>query len=276
MRALGIDFSGDQAKWNRGCTVSNVWIAELHEAEGRLRLARLDRVQARYAGSKRPFEALAAELAAGDFGVAAIDAPFSVPARHVPRGGHASLLSLVATVPHAARDFPRAADFVAAVERASVPKLSAKPLRATEQRWVAAGVPTRSTLWSGARGGAAMTSACLTLLGRAGRPVWPWATEGRGRLAEAFPAAQLRTWALPHALYDASKGAIGVIHRSTIVAALGARADVGAFEPALLASADAIDAVLCAFAAVAVARAEVLYGPTNGDLAEGWIATHPT
>lgn len=51
---------------------------------------------------------------------------------------------------------------------------------------------------AGPRGGAAMTAACLKLLHEANCPIWPWQRSARRLLAEAFPAAQLRHWQLPH------------------------------------------------------------------------------
>jgi hypothetical protein len=254
MRILGADFSGDHEKWEPGCTVSNVWIAELDASADRTHLARLDRVQTRYAGAVRPFAALAAELRGGRFACAAIDAPFSVPARHVPGKRHAALLALVDSISDGIRDFPTGASLLAALADATSPTVCAKPLRATETHWVDVGVATRSTLWAGARGGAPMTAACLRLLARAARPMWPWSAGEDGLLVEAFPAAQLLTWRLPRTRYDGSHREVGAANRRTIVAYLRRRLDVAAHEAKLLGSADAIDAVLCALAALAVAR----------------------
>jgi hypothetical protein len=39
-------------------------------------------------------------LAAGDFEAAAIDAPFSLPLAHMPRGGHAELLQQIRALPN--------------------------------------------------------------------------------------------------------------------------------------------------------------------------------
>jgi hypothetical protein len=89
-------------------------------------------------------------------------------------------------------------------------------------------------------------------------------------LAEAFPAAQLRTWSLPNQKYDGpSAGAHAT--RQTIVDALSQRVALGTWGATLLGSADALDAVLCTFAAVAT-------GSVRGSspaCTEGFIVVHP-
>lgn len=79
--------------------------------------------------------------------------------------------------------------------------------RHTESEWQTRGVNVRSTLWNGPRGGAPFTVACLTLLHRTGRPIWPWCRDEKNCLVEAFPAAQLRHWKLPFIGYNGVKGA---------------------------------------------------------------------
>jgi hypothetical protein len=274
---LGIDFSGDHAKWTAGARArSNVWIAEAVHASGGLRLVRLDRVQGRYPMAARPFEALADELASCRHEVAAIDAPFAVPAAQTPEGRHAALLSLVKAVARdAARSFPRGGDFRAAVVAATSEPEVAKPLRATERHWVERGVNTRSTLWAGARGGAPMTAACLELLARCRAPLWPWTTEASGLLAEAFPAAQLRTWGLPFVRYDASKDADGAAaNRRAIVEGLASRIDLGPHRATMLASADALDAVVAVFGGLAVREGALAHQLTTDARLEGHIAVH--
>src|SRR5687768_14378280 len=138
-RWLGIDFSGNHAMWRAGCSVSNVWIADLRRPDDALVLHDLRRVQ-QLPGDAHPFTRLAA--------------PFSVPPPHVPPGGHAALTAIVAASVPADRPFPRGADFVRAVTGKSPPLSPVKkPMRRTDTRW--RGVNVRSTLWAGARSGAA-------------------------------------------------------------------------------------------------------------------------
>jgi hypothetical protein len=194
LRWLGIDFSGNICKWSQGCTTSNVWIAEITEQLGKLRLDKLGTVQ-RLPGSDPPFKRLAARLTTGDFSAAAIDAPFSIPADFIPDGKHDSLLALVKRLSQPTRPFPDAKTFVDAVIEGRLMS-SPKPLRRTEYEWQGKGVNTRSTLWAGPRGGAAMTASCLALLNETKCPLWPWRQYQMGIVAEAFPAAQLKTWQL--------------------------------------------------------------------------------
>ena len=116
-----------------------------------------------------------------------------------------------------------------------------------------------------------MTAACLTLLYQAARPIWPWCTpDASGFLVEAFPAAQLKRWTLPYQQYD---GAKGIKNRLTILEGLERKLEVGAHRASLMASADAIDSVLCAFAAVAASEgALAVQAWESSD--EGWIAVH--
>ncbi len=78
-----------------------------------------------------------------------------------------------------------------------------KEMRETESSWKGRGVNVRSTLWCGPRGGAPFAVACMTLLAGHKGPVWPFRTNGETGcvLAEAFPAAQLCHWQLPHTGY---------------------------------------------------------------------------
>ncbi len=270
-RWLGIDFSGDFRRWSANTGRSNVWIAALELRDRALHLASLTRVQG-LPGMGEPFTRLGALLAAGGYEAAAIDAPFSLPAAFMPRGGHAGLLRLAGRLPHPGRPFPEARAFVRHVTGMEPPLSPPKPLRRTERRWSGRGVNTRSTLWAGSRGGAAMTAACLTLLAAAERPMWPWAPGAtRGCLAEAFPAAQLWQWKLPHQRYD---GLGSALNRRRIVESLSGRLRLGAFESDLIASADATDAVLAAFAARAVSTGALAEPPEPGFETEGWVAVH--
>ena len=118
-----------------------------------------------------------------------------------------------------------------------------------------------------------MTAACLYLLSKTGCPLWPWCTEVPGLLAEAFPAAQLKHWKLPFQRYN-DQDELGTANRKTIVAFLESRwLEIGEFKQKLLDSADAIDAVLCAFAAKAVSQGELAAQAETFD-DEGHIAVH--
>jgi hypothetical protein len=141
-RFLGIDFSGGAGPWRPACARPTVWIATLEA----FRLADLRPVQ-QLDGEGAPFERLTHLLREGRYRAAAIDAPFSLPERHMPPGGHAQLLADIADLPPATdRPFPRGAAILA-YARAHAPLASAKPARQTERQYNAA----RSTLWNGAR-----------------------------------------------------------------------------------------------------------------------------
>ena len=83
--------------------------------------------------------------------------------------------------------------------------------------------------------------------------------------------AQLFQWGLPHVAYN-GKGSKAVDTRAEITAALEERIRMGSFRPLVEESADALDAVLCAFAAVAVGEGKVAVPPVPGENEEGWIA----
>ena len=190
-RHLGIDFSGNFRMWSAGCGNSNVWIAEVQQGVSRSKLVGLKRVQ-ELGGDGPPFNRLVQYLRESDFDAAAIDAPFSIPAQYLPAGGHGTLLELVSSIkPIDGRPFPSAQQFVSCILSGRSPATK-KPLRHTEAYWQEKGVNVRSTLWTGPRGGAAMTAAGLKLLHEVGRPLWPWQRSERGLLVEAFPAAQLK------------------------------------------------------------------------------------
>lgn len=272
---LGIDFSGDADMWSAGCGRSNVWVATVEavgarSARGRLALVDLRRVQA-LPGAGAPFERLAALLGRREHAAAGIDAPCALPAAFAAGEPHAALLARAAALPRDGRPFPRGEPFVHGMTGRAPPLSPPKPWRATEARWRARGVNVRSTLWAGARGGAPMTAACLVLLHAAGVPVWPFAATGPGLAVEVFPAAQLAEWRLPHQRYGAPAARPA---RRVIALALRARLDLGPFEPVLEASADALDAVLCAFGAVAVTEGRLADPPGARAGVEGWIAVH--
>ena len=249
---LGIDFSGGAAAWRTRCSRPTVWIATLDTAV-RPRLVDVAPVQA-LSGQGDPFSRMVNLLQAGVYAAAGIDAPFCVPARHMPPDGHAALLAAVAKLPDGLdRPFPTGAALVG-LAAGIAPLETAKPLRETEKNWSARGVNTRSTLWNGPRGGAPFTAACLTLLARAKRPVWPWST-GSGLLVESFPAAQLKAWGLPYTGYAASDQRAA---RDIILGGLRERLDINPKQATLLLDcSDALDAVLAAFGAIAAATQDV-------------------
>jgi hypothetical protein len=247
-----------------------VWIAETDSAGPRLKLVGIRRVQ-ELRGDPNPFTRLAQYLHREDFAAAAIDAPFSIPKEHLPSGGHRKLVEIVAKLPlSASRPFPSAIEFLRCLLEGKSP-MPKKPLRRTEQYWNQKGVNVRSTLWAGARGGAAMTAACLKLLSETECPIWPWQRNQRQLLVEAFPAAQLRHWRLPHQAYNRQTARDSAVRRS-IVKSLTARIDLGDFQNAVEQSADALDAVLCALAAQAVVDEQVVSHEERFMDTEGLIA----
>lgn len=93
-------------------------------------------------------------------------------------------------------------------------------------------------------------------------------------LVEAFPAAQLRTWGLPHTNYAASEEKKA---RGAVIAHLEEKRQL-MLEPAdrkrMLASADALDSVIAAFGARAAAnRTLAKEMPATWEV-EGAIAVH--
>ncbi len=276
MRWYGIDFSGDHTKWLPGIAASNVWIAAIEErAEGR-RLCSLERVQQLSRGyGEQPFERLAALLREREFCGAGIDAPFSVPREFVQRfQSYSGLLEAVRGMRLQGRPFPEGRAFVEKVTGSRPPLEPPKPLRRTEEVQPA-GVNIRSTLWAGARSGAPMTAACLRLLAEAQCPIWPWAESAQaGLLIEAFPAAQLRSWGLPYQGYNGQPAAARAA-REAIVGGLAGRVHIPPdLQVQMLGSADALDAVVCAFAAIAVTEGRVRGAPEAIAEEEGWIAVH--
>ena len=261
---LGIDFSGGARPWRLSLRNPTVWIATV--CGGKPRLTELTPVQA-LPGTGSTFDRLVELLRKGDFEVAAIDAPFSIPSEHA-RCLHSDLIQRVRTMPNGSdRPFPMGKSILE-LANAELLLRQQKPLRETEAFWVSRGIATRSTLWNGPRGGAPFTAACLRLIERAGRPCWPWSEYQPGILAEAFPAAQLYQWNLPYRSYSGQEGK-GV--RERIVAGLEDRLHIDSDKAELMvASPDALDAVVATFAAMAVARKAVVgfsAGPEDGFIA---------
>lgn len=119
-----------------------------------------------------------------------------------------------------------------------------------------------------------MTSACLKLLHEIAGPMWPWVQTGeKGLLVEAFPMAQLYHWGMAFQKYS-SHDAQAIKAREKILAGLVARIDLDGFHPVLRRSADALDAVICAFAAIAVTKGDIAVPPGPTASLEGWIAVH--
>src|SRR5262245_932705 len=114
----------------------------------------------------------------------------SLPVNRVSQRDHRNLLALMTGWRRGMRPFHRASTLVQQLGP-DMPPHGAKEYRQIETIW---GVNVRSTMWAGPRGGAPMTVACLALLADAEPPMWPWKRGVDGLLAEAFPAAQLKTW----------------------------------------------------------------------------------
>jgi predicted nuclease with RNAse H fold len=251
-RVLGIDFSGSADQWRPGRRRSNVWIASGEGAGAELRLDDLRPVQA-LDGEGAPFERLVRLLAHTD-AVAAIDAPFSIPRSHA---ASAALLWVeVGELSREGRPFGRGGDFVAGVAPKAGPH-GLKLYRACESAWRRKGLNVRSTLWCGPRGGAAFGVACMTLLRRHAGPIWPFRPDGEGALVvEAYPAAQLLTWGLRPVGYNgptpkAKAARLAIIESLTRDHGLVASGEhLGVCEE----NADALDAVICAYAAKAMAE----------------------
>jgi hypothetical protein len=264
---IGIDFSGGPRPWQPVVRAPTVWLAVVRDTGNRPRLESLMPVQA-LPGRERPFDRLVAFIAKAEFEVATIDAPFALPLAHMPSDGHAGLLKLVRSLPNGEnRPFPTGASLVHMGERFAK-RGQLKPLRTTEAYWASKGVNTRSTMWAGPRGGAPFAAACLRLLERTDRPCWPWSVHGSGTLGEAFPAAQLCQWGARFQGYSRPDAAPV---RQTIINTVRDRLDVDTPNAELmLQSTDALDSVLAAFGALAIAQGNVANYSTA--TAEGFIA----
>lgn len=243
-----------------------------------MNLANLRRVQ-ELPGPNRPFVRLADWLADGNYTAAAIDAPFSMPGLFFENGfvDYPDLPARINSLPSSnGRDFPDGKSFVACVA-ACAPIPCSKPLRVTERHWRRGGLNIRSTLWAGPRPGAPFAGACIKLLAQANRPIWPWAgSRDEPLIVEAFPAGQLRHWGLPFSNYN---GPGGQANRTVIVSDLTANRGLraaGADLATIRENADALDAVLCSYAARAVIRDRLgVPLPESGVWhREGWIAVH--
>jgi hypothetical protein len=117
----------------------------------------------------------------------------------------------------------------------------------------------------------------MTLLSRHRGPIWPFGVEGKGAVViEAFPAAQLRHWKLPHVAYN-GRSERAVTNRNIILKALEREHQLRispAHRELCQASADSLDAVICMFAAKAVSQGKLLNSSGGFDRTEGLIAVH--
>jgi hypothetical protein len=270
---LGIDFSGSPSQWQQRASASAVWIARIAGCE-RPALIDLRRVQD-LPGNAPPFERLTALLRAGDFSVAGIDAPFSPPAGYFA-GTRAALLKAIGALPCDARSFAAGSQLVELLAPELAPR-GRQMHRATELIWRRRRINVRSVLWNGPRGGAPFAAACMTLIARCGLPAWPWsAPTTRPLLVETFPAAQLRTWDLPWFGYN-GQSPDARQRRDRIISAIVKRTGLlltKSHRQTLAASADALDSVLCALAARAIATGALAEPPGETAAQEGWIVVH--
>jgi hypothetical protein len=102
---------------------------------------------------------------------------------------------------------------------------------------------------------------------------WRPATAPRKtELIEAYPAATLKTYGLPHDGYKSDNDDRHRIQRKAILTGIAAEVVLGDFGDALLDSSDAMDAVVCLIAARDY-RIGNVHPPKNVDVArsEGWI-----
>jgi hypothetical protein len=272
MQLIGIDFSGDVRRWTNGTRRSNVWIASADYDHNQMRVHKLIRVQ-ELDHPGHPFDRLCKFIISNDRARVAIDAPFSIPKDYLHVSPEVTW-SEVAALPRDERPFPTSESFLQLFCPNSPGGLGYHVWRDTEQYWRNRQLNVRSPLSAKHRGGAAMTAACMTLLAKLSGPVWPFRSDGDAALiCEAFPAAQLRKWNLRHDRYDGEENSAQET-RSNILSNLiekkALRIDNGSRD-SCLSSADALDAVLCLYAAVAVSTQSI----ANSDARrEGQIVIH--
>lgn len=273
-QVLGIDFSGSADQWSAKRRNSSVWIAAGCADGDRLAIEQLLPVQD-LVGDGAPFERLA-ELLTDTDGFAAIDAPFSAPRDYA--ASIQVLWAQVAGLPSDGRPFGRGADLVAALAPGGG-RNGLKAYRACEDVWRRRGLNVASTLWNGPAGGASLGAAAMTLLHRRGGPVWPLRPGGEGAvLVEALPAAQLLTWGLAPAGYSGAKPRAAKA-RARILAALIADHGLIASAPCVqraAANADALDAILCAYAAKTLHDGRHPRQLPASARSEGWIVVDET
>jgi len=150
-------------------------------------------------------------------------------------------------------------------------------MRLTEKYWQDKGVNVRSTMWAGPRGGAPFAVACMTLLARHDGPVWPLRFSPKGcMLIEGFPAGQLRQWGQPHFGYNGPAGGAVARRTSLLDWMQGERGlRLSADDRCIcISSADALDAVICMYAAAAVREGRLAMTTPEYAVSEGLIAVH--
>ncbi len=271
---LGVDFSGDVRQWRRTSNRPNVWIATGRASGAELHVTGLCAVQ-QLSGTKEPFDRLREFLANAPSSWAAIDSPFSVP-RSVADEAEA-VWKQVLHFPLDGRPFARGKTLVEAL-RPELGARGAKIYRSTEEYWRARGVNVRSSMWAGPRGGAPFAVACMTLLAQHDGPIWPFLMRERQGcvLVEGFPAGQLRQWRQPHFGYNGSSAA-ALNHRISILNWMrqerGLQMSV-IHRDTCVASADALDAVICLYSAAAVATSRLAITTSDHIAIEGLIAVH--
>jgi hypothetical protein len=278
---VGIDFSGSNPSWSPRTSRSNVWICILRETRrNQFRLIQLDRLQDFFpSGPLLPVQSLANFLEAGSFTCAAIDAPFSLPAVAMPKQGFLELLKEVRALKiEEGRWIPRGHQLIEIAQR-RIPSLedrgSKRYPRLVEKEFSA----SRTPLWGGPRPGAPFTVACLWLLANANvRHLWGGEKDAsKARVVEAYPAGQLAHWRWPSKNYDGMKGDAPQARKS-IVQKLKCSWSIEISDQAqfaLEASADALDSLICAFAARAASMGIAEKLPAIPQNTEGWISIHP-
>jgi hypothetical protein len=270
---VGVDFSGDVGRWRASSRRPSVWIATGHTNEKGLHCTGLCAVQ-QLPGTEHPFNRLSRFLATAFSSYAAIDAPFSVPfsiakdAEIVWR----RVLDLATN----GRPFAKGQALIEAFAPQLAPR-GAKIMRLTEKYWQDKGVNVRSTMWAGPRGGAPFAVACMTLLAGYDGPIWPLRLSPRGcMLIEGFPAGQLRQWGQHHFGYNGPAGG-AVARRTSLVDWMqGERGlRLSAHNRCMcISSADALDAVICMYAAAAVRNGRLAMTAPEYAVSEGLIAVH--
>ena len=283
---VGVDFSGDYRKFGRNVQPQNqtVWIAEIHEIVGvSLRLNGLFSAQSDCEFEHRlisrqlpPFQRLVRLLQSDAYNGVGIDAPFSIPARHLPDGRWTQLKQRITEyVPaaHAKNQIFPTGEWLLDLARNVAPLESRKPLRQTEMRFRAF---ARSTLWNGVRPGAPFASSCIRLLAESGKLCWPFeqVPVEASFVCEAFPAAQLEEWRCDRDGYNGVTP-LAKQRRMAIVNWLVAELKLSVTKDqrkCMVSSADALDAVICAFAPRAVALNSLAFLPEPEGNREGWIA----
>ena len=278
---VGIDFSGSNPSWAPKTSKSNIWICVVRETRrNQFRLICLDRLQNFFrSGPLMPVQALAKYLETGPFTCAAIDAPFSLPVVAMPKRGFSELLEEVRALKiDVGRWIPRGRQLIEIAQQ-RIPDLedrgSKSYPRVVEKEFGA----SRTPLWCGPRPGAPFTVACLWLLANANTKHL-WGGEkgaSKVRVVEAYPAGQLAYWRWPNKNYDGTKGDAPQ-NRKTIVQKLMLNWNIEIGDQArgaLLESADALDSLICSFAARAASLGIAEKLPKTPQETEGWISIHP-